>query len=417
MIDRRCFLKSGGLAVVALGSGLLPFPRFLVHAARQTRAQGKCLIVVFQRGAADGLNMLVPHGEKTYYALRPHIAVPRPRRGAEGCALDLDGFFGLHPSLAPFHRLYEERLLALIPATGSPDATRSHFDAQDFMESGTPGVKSTPDGWLNRYLQTADDHDASTFRAVAATSQLPRILTGTAPALAIADLKRFGFGKHRAVGLAQQGLERLWSVAEDPLLAQPARETLDAVDYLERIDPERYLPENGARYPGGPFGRSMQQLAQLIKAGVGLEIGFAELGGWDHHVNEGGAVGPLANLLRQFANGIAAFTRDLGNRMQDVVLVTLSEFGRTAAENGSRGTDHGHANVSFVIGGPVKGGRILGRWPGLEREQLHEGRDLALTTDYRDLLGSVLRAHLGAQQLEPVFPGHVPRQKGLDPLF
>lgn len=417
MVNRRFFLKSGGLAVVALGSGLLPFPRFLVRAATRTRAQGKKLVVVFQRGAADGLNVVVPHAEKAYYALRPTIAIPPPRRGAEDRALDLDGFYGLHPALSPFKRLYDEKLLAVVHAAGSPDTTRSHFDAQDFMESGTPGRKSTRDGWLNRYLQASIDADDSSFRAVAATSQVPRILSGTAPSLAIPDLGRFGFGSHRAAGMAQQGLERLWAASDDPLLADTARETLDAVEQLKSVDPEQHAPENGARYPGNGFGRDMQEIAQLIKAGVGLEIAFAEIGGWDHHVNEGGVTGPLANLLRKFSNGIDAFVRDLGDRMQDVVLVTLSEFGRTAGENGSRGTDHGHANALFVIGGPVKGGRVFGKWPGLEREQLHEGRDLALTTDYRRVMGTVLARHLGAGGLGQVFPGYSMSGGGLEGLL
>ena len=406
MINRRFFLKSGGLAVVALGSGLLPFPRFLVRAATETRARGKKLVVVFQRGAADGLNIVVPHGERAYYDLRPSIAIPRPRRGAEGRVLDLDGFFGLHPALDAFKRLYDEKLLAVVHATGSPDATRSHFDAQDFMESGTPGLKSTRDGWLNRYLQSTHHDDESLFRAVAATTQLPRILSGSAPSLAIPDLARFGFGSHRAAGLAKQGLERLWAGSDDPLLADTARETLDAVDTLKSVDPAQYGPENNAHYPGNDFGRGMLQIAQLIKADLGLEIAFVEIGGWDHHVNEGGASGSLANLLRQLSAGIEAFVRDLGDRMQDVVLVTLSEFGRTAAENGSRGTDHGHANAIFVIGGAVKGGKVLGEWPGLQREQLHEGRDLALTTDYRDVMAAVLSGHLGARGLDRVFPGY-----------
>jgi uncharacterized protein (DUF1501 family) len=417
MIHRRFFLKSGGLAVVALGSGLLPLPRFLVRAATETRTRGTTLVVVFQRGAADGLNVVVPHGERAYYTLRPTIAIPPPRRAGEDRLLELDGFFGLHPALESFKRLYDEKLLAIVHAAGSPDATRSHFDAQDFMESGTPGLKSTRDGWLNRYLQSSPRADATAFRAVATTSQLPRILSGSASSLAIPDLERFGFGKHRAAGLAQQGLERLWAGSDDPLLAQTARESLDAVDYLQRVDPGRYRPENGARYPADDLGRNLQQVAQLIKAGVGLEVAFAETGGWDHHVNEGGASGQLANLLRRFSAGIDAFVRDLGARMQEVVLVTLSEFGRTAAENGSRGTDHGHANAIFVIGGPVAGGRVLGRWPGLEPEQLYEGRDLDLTTDYRDVMGAVLSRHLGARRLERVFPGHSIDGAGLEDLL
>jgi uncharacterized protein (DUF1501 family) len=406
MLTRRFFLKSGGLAVVALGSGLFPVPRFLTRAADLTRARGKTMVVVFQRGAADGLNIVVPYGEQAYYDLRPSIAIPRPGRGAASATLDLDGYFGLHPALEPLKQLYDEKQLAVIQAAGSPDATRSHFDAQDFMETGTPGVKSTRDGWLNRYLQHRAADPSSTFRAVASTTQLPRILSGTAPALAVPDLSKFGFGERRGSALAQAGLERLWSASDDPLLASTARETFEAVEVLDKADPERYRPANGASYPGGAFGRDMLQIAQLIKADVGCEIAFAEIGGWDHHVNEGGASGSLANLLREFAGGIGAFARDLGDRMQDVVLVTLSEFGRTAKENGSLGTDHGHANVMFALGGSVRGGKIHGTWPGLKHDQLHQGRDLALTTDFRDVMGAVLTAHLGAACIDRVFPGH-----------
>ena len=363
-------------------------------------------MVLFQRGAADGLNMVVPHAEKTYYDLRPTIAIPRPQRGNQQAALDLDGFFGFHPALAPFKELYDEGLLAVVQAAGSPHATRSHFDAQDFMESGTPGVKSTTDGWLNRYLQAHMTETSSSFRAVSATSQLPRILKGTAPALAVPNLSRFGIEAGRRTDLVRGGLEALYASSDDALLASTAQETFEAVDLLQRVNPAQYQPANGAQYPRGPFGQTMLQIAQLIKSDIGLEIAFAEVGGWDHHVNEGGAQGQLANLLRQFAGGIAAFGRDLGGRMEDVVLVTLSEFGRTAFENGNRGTDHGHANALFVVGGPVRGGKVYGNWPGLEREQLFEGRDLALTTDFRDVLGEILVHHLGATNLRSVFPGY-----------
>ncbi len=401
-LSRRFFLKSSGIALVGLGA----VPGFLARAAVATRARGKILVVLFQRGAADGLNMVVPHAEKTYYDLRPTIAIPRPQRGNQQAALDLDGFFGFHPALAPFKELYDKGLLAAVQAAGSPHATRSHFDAQDFMGSGTPGVKSTADGWLNRYLQAHPPKAASSFRAVSATSQLPRILKGTAPALAVPNLSRFGIEAGRRTDLVRGGLEALYASSDDALLASTAQETFEAVDLLQRVNPAQYQPANGAQYPRGPFGQTMLQIAQLIKSDIGLEIAFAEVGGWDHHVNEGGAQGQLANLLRQFAGSVAAFGRDLGGRMEDVVLVTLSEFGRTAFENGNRGTDHGHANALFVVGGPVRGGKVYGNWPGLEREQLFEGRDLALTTDFRDVLGEILVHHLGATNLRSVFPGY-----------
>lgn len=400
--SRRFFLKSSGIALV----GLHTVPGFLARAVAATEGTGKTLVVLFQRGAMDGLNAVVPHAEKAYYKLRPTIAIPRPKKSDEQTAIDLDGFFGFHPALAALKPLYDEGLLAVVTAAGSPDSTRSHFDAQDFMESGTPGVKSTDDGWLNRYMQQHETEPTSSFRAVAATSQLPRILKGKASALAIPSVERFGFGNDRGAEIVKGGMAELYASANDSMLSPTAKETFEAVDLLQRVKPGQYQPVNGARYPRGRFGQSMLQIAQLIKSDIGMEIAFAELGGWDHHVNEGGARGQLANLLQQFAGGLAAFTRDLGDRMEDVVVVTLSEFGRTASENGSRGTDHGHATSLFVLGGPVRGGKVYGEWPGLEREQLFEERDLALTTDFRDVMGEVLVHFLGATGLGVVFPGY-----------
>ncbi|HXE76534.1 MAG TPA: DUF1501 domain-containing protein [Candidatus Xenobia bacterium] len=397
---RRFFLKSSGIALV----GLSPVPSFLARAAAASSGRGKILIVIFQRGAADGLNIVIPHGEKDYYSLRPTIAIPRPKKGDEQAAIDLDGHFGLHPVLQPFKQLYDEKLLAVVHAAGSPDSTRSHFDAQDFMESGTPGLKSTQDGWLNRYLQSAPIEKPSAFRGVSLTSQLPRILQGRAPALAVPNVSRFGIEAGRYTDTIEDGLASLYAASGDNLLAPTAKETFEAVERLRRVNPAQYRPAAGVEYPQGPFGQTMLQVAQLIQSNLGIEIVFAEVGGWDHHVNEGGSQGQLANLLRQFGGGIAALTRDLGDRMQDVVIVTLSEFGRTVAENGNRGTDHGHANAIFVVGGPVAGGKVYGQWPGLDRDQLFEGRDLALTTDFRDVLAEVIVHHLGATDLKSVFP-------------
>ena len=397
-VNRRFFLKSGGVAMVGLGL----VPSFLARAAAHAKHSGKVMVVVFQRGAADGLNIVVPYGESAYSTLRPNIAIPRP--GNEGGALKLDDRFGLHPSLQPLHELWRDQRLAIVHAAGSPHSTRSHFDAQDFMESGTPGIKSTRDGWMNRYLQARNlDHD-SHFRAVSVTGQLPRVMSGPAPALAIPELTKFGLGRGRQRRRIQDTLESLYSSSDDPLLKPTAEDTFEAVDALQSIRLESYQPERGAAYPRGEFGRSMRQIAQLIKSGLGVEIAFAEIGGWDTHVNQGGSTGQLSNLLRQFGAGVGAFCQDLGKRMEDVMLVTLSEFGRTAHENGNRGTDHGHANAMFVIGGGVQGG-FHGTWPGLGRDQLYEGRDLALTTDFRSVVGEVLTRHLGAPDLARIFPG------------
>jgi len=412
-LTRRYFLKSAGLSL--FGVGLVPsFMRRAAFALDQPgrSPRRKVLVGVFQRGAADGLNIVIPFGEREYYSLRPSISIPEPARisPASETAIDLDGFFGLHPSLASLKPLFDARHLAVIHAAGSPDSTRSHFDAQDYMESATPGLKSTPDGWLNRYLQITSETDVTPFRAVAFSARMPRSLLGPAPALAVDDLRSLRFGarsraRNAGGGEMQGALEAMYASASDPLLNGTARETFEAVSTLQQIGVEDYQPANGAEYPRGPLGRSLQQVAQLIKADVGLEVAFAEVGGWDHHVNEGGMQGQLANSLKQFGDALAAFHQDLGDRMADIVVLTMTEFGRAARENGNRGTDHGHANAMFVLGGPVRGGRVYGKWPGLKPGQLFQGRDLALTTDFRDVFAEVLVRHLGASQAGSIFPG------------
>jgi uncharacterized protein (DUF1501 family) len=399
-VSRRIFLKRGGVAMI----GMSTIPAFLQRAVAATPMPNKKkLIVVFQRGAADGLNIVVPFGEENYYRIRPTIAIPQPRNGAEGAAVDLDGFFGLHPSLAPLGPLFHNGKLAIVHAAGSPDTTRSHFDAQDFMESGTPGVKSTDDGWLNRTVSGINEQDASPFRAVAMGPNLPLTLRGAAPAIALADVKQFRVMSQSTA--VQGGFEALYAQTVDKVLRGTGTETFEAIDMLRKADPSRFQPENGADYPKSRVGQTLQQVAQLLKADIGMEVGFVDTGGWDNHVNEGGAQGQMSNLLRDMGQGLAAFHQDLGDRMEDIVVVTMSEFGRTAHENGNRGTDHGHANCMFVMGGPVKGGKVYGKWPGLGPGQLNEGRDLALTTDFRSVLGEVIGGHLGSNNLHAVFPG------------
>ncbi|HLZ50624.1 MAG TPA: DUF1501 domain-containing protein [Candidatus Acidoferrum sp.] len=402
--SRRYFLKQGGVAMV----GLSAMPAFLQRAVAATPMPNKKqLVVLFQRGAADGLNIVVPFGEPNYYRLRPSIAIPQPRRGGADAAIDLDGFFGLHPSLAPLEPLFHKNQLAIVHAAGSPDPTRSHFDAQDFMESGTPGVKATDDGWLNRAMETVPEENASPFRAVAMGPNLPRMLRGSSPAIALPDLKQFrvmaqspGSGK-----MVEGGFEAMYAQTVDHALHGTGTETFEAIDLLRNADPAKYQPENGAEYPKSRLGQSVQQIGQLLKANIGVEILFVDCGGWDNHVNEGGVQGQLSNLLRDLGQTLSAFHQDMGDRMQDVVFVTMSEFGRTAKENGNRGTDHGHANCMFVMGGDVKGGRVYGKWPGLDDHQLNEGRDLMLTTDFRSVVGEILTKHIGVQDLSPVFPG------------
>ena len=406
-ISRRYFLKNSGIAMLGMAS----LPSFLQRAvAASTSPNKKKMVVLFQRGAMDGLNVVVPFAEPNYYRIRPSIAIPQPQHGGAEAAIDLDGFFGLHPSLQPLQPLFQKGQLAIVQAVGSPDPTRSHFDAQDYMESGTPGVKSTEDGWLNRALQGMPENSSTPFRAVAFGPYLPRTLQGSVSALSIPDLKQFKmYGPPQIV---EGGFEAMYAQTVDQALRGVGHETFEAIDQLKKINPDQYQPENDAQYPKSRFGQSLMEIAELFKADVGLEVAFLDSGGWDHHVNEGGVQGQLSNLLRDLGQGIAAFHQDMGDRMGDVVFVSMSEFGRTAHENGNRGTDHGHANCMFVMGGDVKGGKVYTRWPGLDAEHLNQGRDLAVTTDYRSVLGEVISTHLGEPDLNKVFPGFAndPRQ-------
>jgi uncharacterized protein (DUF1501 family) len=385
-----------------------------LYAADAPNPRKKVLVAIFQRGAVDGLNVVVPFGERRYYELRPTIAIPAPS-GTPDSAIDLNGFFGLHPALAPLKPIYDSGKLAIVHAAGSPDPTRSHFDAQDFMESGTPGRKATNDGWLNRALAPDAADKRSPVRAVSLGSALPRALRGKNDAVAINNLSEFKVRDADGAGT----FESMYAATLDKALNGAGRETFDAVKMMQSIQQQSYSPAEGAKYPNGRFAQSLMQIAQLIKAGVGLEVAFTDVGGWDTHVNEVGqtpAVGQLANLLGNFGQALAAFYQDLGDRMADVTVVTMSEFGRTARENGNRGTDHGHANVMFAFGGNIQGGKIYGAWPGLAEEQLYEQRDLNLTTDFRDVLGELVVRHLGNSQLINVFPGFTePSFRGLLP--
>ena len=408
-MNRRYFIKSGSIALASFGV-MTSAPSFLKRALASTidsvsGGRRKTLIAIFQRGAVDGLNVVVPYGEHNYYDLRTNIAIPKPNGGVDA-AINLDGFFGLNPSLASFKPLWDSKRLAIVHASGSPDNTRSHFDAQDYMESATPGVKSTQDGWLNRYLQSKADSQKSLFRAVSMTQNMPRAMQGKASTLAISNLADFNIRAGQSSATVQGGFEAMYDQTVNDALHGTGKETFEAINYLKQVNPGQYKPENGATYPQTPFGNALRQTAQLIKAGVGLEVAFADIGGWDTHVNEGNQQGQLSNLLRQFSNAIAALYIDLGQRMDDVVILTMSEFGRTVKENGNRGTDHGHANAMFVVGNSVRGGKVYGDWPGLKNEQLYEGRDLALTTDFRDVFGEIASKHLGAANLKAVFPGY-----------
>ncbi len=412
MVSRRVFLKNGAFAMVSLGFA----PSFLARTAHAATGRAKRLIAIFQRGAVDGLSVVVPHGDAEYYRARPTIAIARPTGGDEG-AIDLDGFFGFNPRLRALKPFWDARALAIVHACGSPDSTRSHFDAQDYMETATPGVKSTGDGWLNRYLQARREQDATPFRGVAVANQLPRMMQGAAPTLALHQVDQFGIRAGQASDKVSALFEQAYGVSANTQLNVTGREAFDAIKMLQAANPSQYAPEHGAEYPRSPFGQAMKQIAQLTKANVGLEVAFADIGGWDTHVNQGAAQGQLAGRLDDFAASIAALVIDLGDRMADTVVLTMSEFGRAVNENGNRGTDHGHGNAMIAIGGGVRGGRVYGRWPGLAVEHRYDGRDLAVTTDFRDVFAEIVVRHLGIADARPVFPGYAVSASRFPGLF
>jgi uncharacterized protein (DUF1501 family) len=405
MMTRRIFLR--GSAVVMAGMGAAP--TWLTRAAAAESRKNKTLVAIFLRGAADGLNIVVPFGDKRYRELRPSLAIGPPtgqnngNGGPFGPAIDLDGTFALNSSLQPLKALWDKQQLAIVEATGSPDPTRSHFDAQDYMESGAPG-KSVAGGWLNRALPSADG-GFSPLRAVAFGNQVPRTLRGEHEVIALGNAQQFTMANQDAASI----LQKMYSLSPDTPLRRTGQDAFEAMKVIQSIGkapPNLDDTPGGPRYAqGGELGRSLQQLARLIKANAGIEAAFAEMGGWDHHGNENQQ---LSNLLRQFSNAIAAFCQDMGDRMEDIVLVTMSEFGRTVEENGNAGTDHGHGSLMMVLGGAVQGGKVYGKWPGLEKEQLYEGRDLAVTTDFRAVLSELVRGHLGQNDIDAVFPGFQP---------
>ena len=402
-VTRRGFMKGGALALI--GTSTIPsfLERSVMAEVTTAAANKKKLVVLFQRGAADGLNIVVPYQEKSYYQMRSSIAIQQNQ------VIDLNGFFGLHPSMAAFKPLYDQGHLAIIHAAGSPSTSRSHFDAQDYMESGTPDLKITPDGWLNRALQAEDlaaAHKQTAFRAVALGTQVPRTLQGPIPAIAVANVADFSVGgRGNTTSPISNAFQAMYDESTDSLLHGTGDETFEAVKMLKAADPAKYQPQNGANYPNTPFGNSLKQIAQLLKANLGVEAAFSDIGGWDTHQNQGNVNGQLANRLTEFSTSIAAFWQDMGTDTENITLVTMSEFGRTARQNGTGGTDHGHANVMFVLGRQVKGGKVYGKWPGLSPDQLNEGRDLKVTTDFRNVLGEAAYRSLGAKNLDIVFPG------------
>lgn len=411
MPSRRAFLKSGGIAVFGIGLGGLPV--FMTRTAAAVTAPGafssrKVLVAIFQRGAMDGLMAVPPHTDPLLRQYRPNLTMgASSRTDASERLIDLDGTYGLHPGFSPLTRLYDEGRLAIVHGVGSPVATRSHFDAQDYMESGMPGDRRATSGWLNRAVGLTG-HDATPFQAVSLTPGLPFTLRGDHPALAINKLEDFGIaapGAVRAAMATGQSLEALYEQTTRDLLADAGREGLDAARLLEEARLDQYDPEFGAQYPRSPLGESLRQIAQLIKANVGLEVAFAETGGWDTHARQGTASGTFARRASDLAGALAAFWTDLERFHDDVVVMTMTEFGRTVAENGTGGTDHGRASCMFVLGNQVQGGRVHGQPLVLDRDALEDERDLPVTTDFRAAFSGIVMPHLGVTDSATLFPG------------
>jgi uncharacterized protein (DUF1501 family) len=390
-MNRRLFLKGSALATAGIGLA----PRWLRAAEQATTP--KTLVLILQRGAADGLSLIPPIGDPSYADLRPSL---RLEAKGDNAALKLDDPWGLHPALASLKPFWDEGTLAALHLVGSPDPTRSHFDAQDFLESGTPGRKATEDGFLARGLKQLPG--SSALRAVALQPNLPRSLQGS-DALALASLAEFRLPADKPGA----GFEDMYRDALDRTLRGAGEAAFHALKAMQAKNPRGLEPQHGAAYPASPLGRRLKELAQLIHADLGLRIGVTDCGGWDTHVAQGAAQGQLAKRLEDLGQSLAAFLTDIQDRRDQVMVLVLTEFGRTAKENGTRGTDHGHGGAALAIGGGLKGGRVLARdFKGLKTEHLYEGRDLPVTTDFRDLLGEALTRHLGLRDLREVFPGH-----------
>jgi|SRR3990170_2342135 len=408
-LSRREFLKlAGGLGAYALApSAALPawMPR-MAFAPPGVEPQGDLLLVVFQRGGMDGLSAVIPHGDPHYYRRRSALAIAEPESGDEETGLDLDGFFGLHPALRPLKDLWDEQALALVHAVGSPDLTHSHFDAMDYMERGTPGEKRIPTGWIGRHLQTAPWQNDSPFRAIGMGGILQASLRGPVAVTTLQSIADFHLqGRGEELARLQAALASLYDLGSD--LDEEAAETFSATELLARLDVASYTPEGGAQYPETEYGMALKQVAQLAKAEIGLEVACVDVGGWDTHARQGALEGVMPRLLGEFAAGLAALYRDLGQRAQRATIVSMSEFGRRVQENASLGTDHGHGNVMFVLGGGVNGGKVYGEWPGLAEENLYGAGDLAITTDFRDVLGEIVQRRLAnPDNLAQIFPGY-----------
>ena len=410
---RRRFLETA-----AVLGGAVAWPAWLprlAFAPAQTAPRGDTLVVVFLRGAADTLNLIVPHGEADYYERRPTLGIPRPddtRAAPAARTVDLDGFFGLHPALKPLLPAWQAGHLAAVHACGAPDESRSHFRAMELMERGVDDERGPASGWIGRHLATLNTGNPSPLRAIGLGAMPQRSLSGAAPVSALRSITDFHLGGDaRAAAQFQAALGTLYAGPE-PLDAT-GRETLGILDTLQALDPAAYVPAGGAAYPDLEFGLGLRQIAMLMKAEVGLEVAAIDLGGWDTHFAQGGSVGLMAGLIADLGQGLAAFHADTAAQASRLTVVVISEFGRRVQENGSLGTDHGHGSAMLLLGGHVAGGRVHGRWPGLTPEALIGPGDLAVTTDYRDVLAEVVRLRLNNSALAEVFPGYTPVPVGV----
>jgi uncharacterized protein (DUF1501 family) len=407
--SRRIFLKSGALALITAGMGGVP--AFVARAAQSRKLwspykKNKILICIFQRGAMDGLMAVTPFTDTYLQKARPNLFLSAAKT-ANKPLIDLDGRFGLHPSMNAFENLFREKRLAIVHGVGSPNTTRSHFDAQDYMESGTPFSKGTDSGWLNRAVGLLGHEAATPFQAVSLTSALPRSFYGEQPAVAISNLEDFSIqmrGNTMATNTAAKSFEELYDNTSSSLLNKTGKESFEAMKMLKSAEIKNYKPANGAVYPVSPLGNSLKQLAQLIKMDVGLEVAFTESGGWDTHYNQGAEIGTFSRNVGDLSNAITAFWTDIGTMQDDVEVMTMTEFGRTVRQNGSNGTDHGRASCMFILGNDVNGGKVHGSVPELSIENLEDGRDLPVTTDFRAVFSEVASGHLKIANKSKLFP-------------
>ena len=410
MVSRRGFIKGGGLALFGIGLGGIP--GFLAEAAASAANSSlykkrKIMVCIFQRGAMDGLMAVTPFTDNFLKNARPSLFMTAANKGNDKPLIDLDGRFGLHPAMAGFEPMFRENRLAIVHGIGSPNTTRSHFDAQDFMESGTPFKKGTPSGWLNRAVGLLGHEGASPFQGVSLTSSLPRSFYGQNAAVAIKNLADFNIqmrGNLAGAKMASKSFEDLYDQTSSGLLKNTGKESFEAIKMLQKTDVRNYKPENNVSYPTSALGNSLKQIAQLIKMDVGMEVAFAESGGWDTHFNQGKDTGVFARNVNDLSSSMMAFWADLSRYQDDVTVMTMTEFGRTVAQNGTGGTDHGRASCNFILGNGVKGGLVHGLVNPLSKDNLEDGRDLAVTTDFRSVFSEVADVHLGISNDKVLFP-------------